>query len=395
METSYARRSAPAPGHLAIPYARTAIALEAEHSTQIERAVALLFRIAHAPPYQELADAGVEGVRIHAPGNFGVMMGYDFHMTEAGPRLIEINTNAGGALLNGLRTASLCDPSELAAACSGLLSADQIGERILESFRAEFRAVRGDAAVLGSVAIVDERPEQQFLYPEFKLFQALFERHGIRAVIGETSDLERGASGGVELRGEPVDLVYLRDTDFALETPRSAPLREAYLARQVVVTPSPREHHLMADKRRLALFSSADWLARLGATPEEAAFLAQLVPETRLLADLTLEEAWRTRRGWVFKPAASFGSRAVYRGDKISRRKLEEIHPEPRYVAQRRIAPGAVQVGTDEGMETMKFDVRAYAYRDQLLLLGARVYQGQVTNFRSPGGGFSAICVAR
>jgi hypothetical protein len=41
----------------------------------------------------------------------------------------------------------------------------------------------------------------------------------------------------------------------------------------------------------------------------------------------------------------------------------------------------------------MKFDVRAYAYRDQPLFLGARVYQGQVTNFRSPGGGFSAICV--
>jgi hypothetical protein len=43
----------------------------------------------------------------------------------------------------------------------------------------------------------------------------------------------------------------------------------------------------------------------------------------------------------------------------------------------------------------MKFDVRAYAYRDEILLLGARVYRGQVTNLRSAGGGFSAICVAR
>ena len=43
----------------------------------------------------------------------------------------------------------------------------------------------------------------------------------------------------------------------------------------------------------------------------------------------------------------------------------------------------------------MKFDVRAYAYREQVLLLGARVYEGQVTNLRSPGGGFSAICVTR
>jgi hypothetical protein len=28
-------------------------------------------------------------------------------------------------------------------------------------------------------------------------------------------------------------------------------------------------------------------------------------------------------------------------------------------------------------------------------VLGARVYRGQVTNLRSAGGGFSAICVAR
>jgi len=29
----------------------------------------------------------------------GMFMGYDFHMTREGPRLIEINTNAGGAFL--------------------------------------------------------------------------------------------------------------------------------------------------------------------------------------------------------------------------------------------------------------------------------------------------------
>ena len=30
----------------------------------------------------------------------GVFMGYDFHLTASGPKLIEINTNAGGGLLN-------------------------------------------------------------------------------------------------------------------------------------------------------------------------------------------------------------------------------------------------------------------------------------------------------
>jgi len=376
-----------------IPYAQTTIALDAGHFAGIRRTVELLFRIAHSEPYRALVDPGVDSLRTYEPGNAGVMMGYDFHMTGDGPRLIEVNTNAGGALLNGLRTAALCDPRELAGACSGLLSAEEMGERVVETFRAELRAVRGGDAVLRSVAIVDERPEEQFLHPEFELVRELLERSGIRAKIGDTEELERTASGRIALRGMPIDLVYLRDTDFALETPRTASLRAAYLAGEVVVTPSPREHHLLADKRRLAFFSSRESLLRLGVDSEDAAFLAEVVPETRLLGEMSFDEAWRTRKGWVFKPAASFGSKAVYRGDKISKRKLREIHPEEHYLAQRRIEPGAVQIAAAGGLRTMKFDVRAYAYRDQALFLGARVYQGQVTNFRSPGGGFSAVCV--
>ena len=40
-------------------------------------------------------------------------------------------------------------------ACSGLLSAEEMGERVVETFRREFDAVRGDGANLRSVAIVD------------------------------------------------------------------------------------------------------------------------------------------------------------------------------------------------------------------------------------------------
>jgi len=161
------------------------------------------------------------------------------------------------------------------------------------------------------------------------------------------------------------------------------------------VTPAPREHHLLANKRRLELFSSPGALAQLGVGAEDAAHLAAVVPETLPLAALGRERAWRERKQWVFKPSASFGSRAVYRGDKISRAKFEEIAGDADFLAQRRVEPGLLEVETDGGPRQMKFDVRAYAYRDEILLLGARVYQGQVTNLRSAGGGFSAICVAR
>ena len=190
-------------------------------------------------------------------------------------------------------------------------------------------------------------------------------------------------------------MVYLRDTDFRLAQPRSAALRAAYLGGDAVITPAPREHHLLANKRRLGLVSSRTALARFGVAAADVEFLLETVPETLALAELGGDRAWNERREWVFKPCAAFGSRAVYRGDKLTRRKLDEILADPDYVAQRRIEPSEVRVDTLDGPRPMKFDVRAYAYRDEVLLLGARVYQGQVTNLRSPGGGFSAICVAR
>jgi hypothetical protein len=372
-----------------IPYAgKTIIGLGAAHFAAISRSVALLDGIAHTPAYQAAVDAGADPIVHFEPGNHGVFMGYDFHLTADGPRLIEINTNAGGAILNGLHTAALCDPVKLACMCSDLLPVETIQARIARQFIDEFRAARGVDATLRSVVIADDRPAEQFLFPEFELIAKLLGEAGIHAEIRDTADALRA--------GEALpDLVYLRDTDFTLATPRTRALRDAYLARDVVVTPAPREHHLLANKRRLALFSSRDALTRFGVDPDDAEFLTGIVPETLLLADLGLERAWVERRDWVYKPCASYGSKAVYRGDKISRKKLDEIFGEPGYLAQRRVEPGEVEVETLDGPRAMKFDVRAYAYRGEVLLLGARVYQGQVTNLRSPGGGFSAICVAR
>jgi len=380
----------------ALPFAgRTVISLDPEQYEVLKRTVAAAFRLAHGAPWQRFVDEGAAPHLRFAPGNFGAFMGYDFHLTPAGPRLIEINTNAGGALVNGLHTAALCDPARLACLCADLLPVETMEERLVAQFVAEFEAVHGAGARPRRIAIADQKPEQQFLRAEFELMRTLFERRGIAARICDTSDLASAVDGRLALAGEAVDLVYLRDTDFTLDAPRTAALRAAYLARAVVVTPSPREYFLLADKRRLALLSSPAALVALGATAEEAALLGEVVPETRLVAELDPEQVWRERRSWVFKPATAFGSRAVYRGDKISRKRFDEVRQVPGYLVQRHVEPGEIDVETSDGPCAMKFDVRVYAYRDEILLLGARIYQGQVTNLRSPGGGFSAICVAR
>ncbi len=378
-----------------VPHARTVLAIPASQVAAVRRTVQLLFRIAHSRAYQEWVDAEEVGETARwDPGSFGAFMGYDFHVTPSGPRLIEINTNAGGVLVNGFRSVAICAAARFDWLCCDPPPAADVEQKIMDVFRAEMTAA-GFRRPLQSVAIADERPTEQFLYPEFLLFADLLARYGIRARVCDTRELRRLSHGRIGLPGEPIDLVYWRDCDFRLASPRAATLREAYLKGQVVLTPSPREHHLLADKRRLQILSSFDLLRSLGVTREDASFLASVVPETRPLRLFPVEEAWGTRASWVFKPAAAFGSKGVFRGDKVSKRRLEEIYAHAdNFVAQRRVEPASVAVETALGTRQMKFDIRAYAYRDEVLFLGARVYEGQVTNFRTPGGGFAAIGIA-
>jgi hypothetical protein len=66
----------------------------------MEEAVQSIDALARDPRYVSAVSAWMPQIADHDFGPLGVFMGYDFHLTEAGPRLIEINTNAGGAFLN-------------------------------------------------------------------------------------------------------------------------------------------------------------------------------------------------------------------------------------------------------------------------------------------------------
>ena len=39
----------------------------------------------------------------------------------------------------------------------------------------------------------------------------------------------------------------------------------------------------------------------------------------------------------------------------------------------------------------MKADFRCYVYAGRIQCVAARLYQGQTTNFRTPGGGFAPV----
>jgi hypothetical protein len=384
-------------------------ALQLQRMAQVMQAIESVVAL---PAYREQALATAPAIaRLGTRGPLGVFFGYDFHVDQSSQGhlgLIEINTNAGGAMLNAVlaraQRACCAVVDTMLPTRAGVAAFEQ---RIVDMFRHEWHlaalpglsSLAGHTRPLASIAIVDTAPEDQYLYPEFLLFQQLFERHGLRAVIADPAALE-WRDGALRHGEVAIDLVYNRLTDFYLEQPGSAALREAYLQQAVVLTPHPRAHALYADKRHLALFSDAARLQALGVPQATQQILLEHVPRTEVVDAADAQRLWDARRGLFFKPVAGFGSRAAYRGDKLTKRVWQDILAGD-YVAQAIVAPGERVIENPDAMtadnavgaapKAMKFDLRAYTYDGAVQWVAARLYQGQTTNFRTPGGGFAPV----
>jgi len=321
----------------------------------------------------------------YTPCAQGVFFGYDFHLNAEGAHLIEINTNAGGALFNALELYSQRD----VVAPGKPETIDNLEQVFLGMFRNEWRLERGDAP-LQTIAIVDEQPCKQYFYPEFVLMQKIFDRSGIAAFIADPAELE-ARTDGLYLHERKIDLIYNRLTDFSLQ--QYSAISTAYQSNQVVLTPHPHAYALYADKRNLALFTAPDSLLAMGVTETTIATLSKGIPQTKLV-DAQTQEQWRQqRKQWFFKPATGYGGKGTYRGANITKRVFAEIM-QGGYIAQR-MAPSGERMICLDGAEpvTLKSDVRCYVYDGQVQLIAARLYQGQTTNFRTAGGGFAPVRV--
>jgi len=367
-------------------FSDTAVFVTHEQTACMRAVIAAIETVVALPAYREhVLNWAPASARVDA-GPRGVFMGYDFHLGSQGPQLIEINTNAGGALLNAaLARAQLACCEKTKPLMSGPMVRD---ETFVDMFRREWHLARGDEP-LTSIAIVDDAPTEQYLYPEFVLFQRLFQRHGFKTVIVDPAELMmcHGRLWHEELK---VDLVYNRLTDFALEDPRHATLREVWRTGGVVLTPHPRAHALYADKRNLATLTDETLLRHWQVPDAVIHTLLTGIPHTVSVNATNAGALWEQRDELFFKPAAGYGAKAAYRGDKITTRVWKEITA-GNYVAQKRIAPSE-RWRRREGTETaLKFDIRNYVYDGEVQLLAARLYQGQTTNFRTPGGGFAPV----
>lgn len=367
-------------------FASSAIFVSGHHAETMLVQIKALEAAAALPSWQETTLARIEPELAAAQsGTRGLFMGYDFHITPNGPRLIEINTNAGAVFLaEALQSAA----SGQGCPAIGAVKADNlISGLIAQNVCDEWRAA-GRKGVPGLIVIVDKAPHEQYLYPDMLLAKRMFFSHDLATEIAAPDALVF-QNGALWLDGRTVDMVYNRLTDFRLDDHSSAPLRDALLHDAAVISPAPRHHAIHADKRNLALLGKTAWLREAGLSDANLNVLAE-IPETRRVTPEIADMLWTNRKQYFFKPATGFGSRGVYRGDKLTRRVWQEIIAGD-YVAQAYVPPGLRAVEQLGTQTELKFDVRVYTYAGAPLMFAARAYQGQATNFQTIGGGLAPV----
>ncbi len=357
-----------------LPISPLRVTLKKQDLQQMLALLRLSWKLQENAAYQRLIGPELPESARFIPGNSGVMMGYDFHLTNEGPRLIEINTNAGGAAL-GLR------------ACFGEPRlTPSLARRLKLMFAREWQDFSGGDRPLRTLVIIDENPAQQPLYPEMKCFAAWLSAAGVEVQIADPSELVVDECG-LSLAGKPVDMIYNRHCDFYLEEAAMTDIRSAYLARKICLSPNPFVYGQLADKRRLVLWCQADKMIELGLKESEVRLLQQLVPRSRLMADLDSDQIWAERKEMVLKPVARYGSKGVLLGKGMSRKRFADFDPAQTLV-QDLVPPSQV---SDQQGNAFKVDLRLYAWRNRALGIAARLYQGQVTNLHTAGGGFAAV----
>jgi hypothetical protein len=365
-------------------FARTQIFLSSEIIFRLQDSVMVLEKTINSEAfkrkvfkekYDEIKSSHVEG---------GVLMSYDFHIDGDVPKLIEINTNAGGAFLNY----ELCKVMQECCTKTQRQDISHFEEAIVAMFKEEF-AKKSDKC-LETVAIVDDAPERQFLYQEFLLCKEILERHGITTYIVDPKVML--AKGSVLYVGDvKIDLMYNRLTDFYFTEEDHKKFLQIFESNQTIITPNKDDYKLFADKINLIYLQDDEFLATI-LSKGDLTTLKRTILETVVVNPSNEAYIWENRKKYFFKPCNGFGGRGAYNGRGLTKQTWQYIKNN-NYLAQEIVAANTRVTKEGDDKDVYKFDIRAYTYRGKVLLLAARMYQGQTTNFRTVGGGFAPILI--
>jgi len=355
------------------------IPLKREHFDLVSQAIKGFFSARNSLAYLQ---QNYSGQKRYQPKNFSVLMSYDFHMTDKGPKLVEINTNAGQSLYaNALyefkkeSTAYLKRP---------FLTA------LKESFfeEAQLSGIEGEV----DAAVIDDMPQKQFFYPEFLMMADLMESWGWNPFVCSADILKWDASQRTLIcttSGEKINFVYNRLTDFYFE---KYPHLKTAFENGVCISPNPFEYDLLANKSRLVEFSEPGKLSDLISHKEWQDACQNVLAETKDILQSDPQELWANRKKYFFKPKTSFAGKGAYRGENIQRKVFDDLCQRD-YIVQEFVRAPEIELTENGVTSKYKYDVRFYVYKDEIQLVASRLYKGQVTNFRAEGSGLCTVAL--
>ena len=333
---------------------------------QIKTTVQSLYQLRNNKNYQKNLMKKQTSFNLENQKQDSVLMAYDFHLNNETVKLIEVNTNASAFLL--LNTLYQFKS----------LNYKKALEDLKASFQREWMIFNKKESPPPKIVLIDREPLKQKMVIEFFMYKDFFKSMGWNMEILDSRQIKMDSQYGLYTpKDEKIDFIYNRDTDFYFEN--HPVLAKAYQQNTCLILPQPKDYCLLADKNRLADWFSKDW-------PELKGIQKNLL-NTKILNSGNKQELWQNRKKYFFKICQGYGGKMAYKGASLSRPKFEELF-QYNSLAQEYIAPSKIK---DSKNQEWKLDIRAYAYKDQIQQLAGRVYQGQVTNFKTPGSGFATV----
>lgn len=346
---------------------------------EISGLVKTLYKMAHSKTYVKSIKTNQSDYLQINNLDTSLLMSYDFHLDHnKNLKLIEVNTQSSGYLV-----------SDLVDQVNGMKKeSEQSLLSLKKSFEQEWQNFSDKTSFPSHTLIVDRQIKSQKMYLEFLMYKDLLHLWKWPCQLEEIEDLDINSQGILmDSQNKKVEMVYNRCTDFYFENLPN--LRKVFLDQKCCISPHPREYLLLADKMRLCEWSLNDFLNKLELNLEEKEIIQKTVPFTALINSIPSDELWEKRRKLFFKPLRGYGGKSVYRGKSISRNMFDRIIKE-KGIFQETVPP---PLFVDTHGKEWKYDIRAYAYRDQVQKISARVYQGQLTHFQIPLSGFASVCI--
>ncbi len=369
-----------------LPLSPLTLKLKPHTKEALKKTIHLLYKMTHLKEYLQhispsqefknwLLKLNLQNTTSGKWPSSALLMCYDFHTDEQGiPHLIEVNTNASGYLMAVL-------------ACQAQGQDFQSPLKILrQSFQREWQSFSGKTTPPPLNLIVDENIQEQKMYLEFLMYKDLLNSWGWPTRLQEASTLTANPHQELQTPDhKKAHFIYNRLTDFYFE--KHPPLKKAFLKKTCLLSPHPVEYLLLADKARLCDWSSPQFLNHLPLTEEEKQWITNTVLFTGLIKNKDPHQLWNQRKQFVFKPLRGYGGKSVYRGKSLTKKTFQRLLKEEG--VYQKIMPPPVFKAPDGS--PWKYDIRVYAYKDQVQHITARLYQGQLTNFQNPHSGFAAI----